>query len=251
MFVQLFTRFSTILFFAALLAVSSIAQSLAGDVNRGIQVEFPTGGLLRIENDLGEVAAEVWKEKYLHVATSEGGAISKGTSVVMENRNQRFVVRVVRRPRVLRAAGAPLVPINLTIKIPESARVEINTINGRVTMSGVPTSAAVKSVAGDVDVEFLDSANAEIAARSTTGFIKSELPQLQSENGHVLQARVGTGAQALSINTGKGNITLSLRSKSADAVALETTGTRPPSALHAEVATKAAGTPAPALDTQE
>jgi len=251
MFLRSFRRVLAALFFPALLAVSCPAQTATSDVYEGVQIEFPVNGQLRIENELGDVAAEIWKQKYVYVTTSEGAASSKGSSVVIENRNPGFVVRVVRRPNVSGASGASLVPINLTIKIPESAHVEIATGNGRISMRGMSSSATVKSVAGDVKVEFLESANADIAARSAGGLIRSELPQLLSENGHVLQARLGTGAQALSINTGTGNITLSVTSDSRRPVALEATNTKPPNPLSAEVATKAAGTPAPALDTQE
>jgi VWFA-related protein len=264
MFLKSVRRVSAALFFPALLAVSCLAQTATAgspsgqpawgagsDAYEGVQIEFPASGQLRIENELGDVAAEIWKQKYVYVTTSEGAASSKGSSVVIENRNQGFVIRVVRRPNVSGAYVASPVPINLTIKIPESAHVEIATGNGRISMRGMPSSATVKSVAGDVNVEFLESANADIAARSTGGLIRSELPQLLSENGHVLQARLGTGAQALSINTGTGNITLLVTSDSRRPVALEASNTKPPNPLSADVAIKAAGTPAPALDTQE
>lgn len=249
MLLQSFRRVLTALFFPALLAVSCLAQTAKSDANDGVQIEFPASGQLRIENNLGDVAAEIWKQKYVYVTTSEGATSSKGSSVVIQNKNQGFVIRVVRRPHVAGAFVASVVPINLTIKIPESAHVEIATGNGRVSMRGMPSSATVKSVAGDVDVEFLESVDADIAARSTRGLVRSELPQLLSQNSHVLQARLGTGAQALIINTATGNITLSGDSRGR--VALEANNTKPPNPLSAEIATKAAGTPAPALDSQE
>ena len=251
MVLQPVRRVLAALFVPALLAVSCLAQTATSDPYEGVQIEFPAGGQLRIENQLGDVAAEVWNQKYIYVTTSEEAGSSKGSSVVIDNRNQNLVIRVVRRPNVSRASVTSLVPINLTIKIPASARVDIATGNGRISMRGMPYSATVKSVAGDVKVEFLETADADIAARSTRGRIRSELPQLQSENGQVLRARVGKGAQALTINTGSGNITLSVTSDSPRSVASDATNTKPPNPLSAEVATKAAGTPAPALDPQE
>lgn len=212
---------------------------------QGIQIEFPAGGQLRIENELGEVAAEVWNEKQISVATTEGTAQTKGASVVIEKKTEGFVVRVVRRP-----VAAPVVPINLTIKIPETARVEIVARNDRVSLRGVPASATIKSVAGDVDVQFFEQVNADIAAKSVSGRVKSELPQLLSENGHVLQARLGTGSQTLRINSGTGNITLSLASGAPAAVAAKTVDPGPPE-LGTQVQAPGAGTPAPALDSQD
>lgn len=250
MFLQLFRRVLAVLFFPALLAVSGFAQTSTGDAPKGVQIEFPPNGQIRIENQLGDVVAETWKQKYVYVTTSEDASSSRGSSVVIENGNQAFVIRVVRRPNPSRSTVAPPVPINLTIKIPESADVAIVTGNGRITLRGMPSLATVKSVAGDVKVEFLDATNADIAARSQGGVIRSRLPQLLSENGHVLTARLGTGAHPLNIETGSGDVTLSITSDSRPPSAGESVNSRPPNPS-AEVATKAAGTPAPALDTQE
>jgi VWFA-related protein len=210
-----------------------------------VKIEFPDGGQLRIENEFGSVAAESWEPKYVHVTTNQQGAGSKRSSVVIENKNQVFVVRVVRRP------GAVISPIDLSIKFPETARVEIVTGSGQVSLRGVPSSTTVKSVAGDVQVQFLGSANADIVARAPRGSVKSELPQLLSENGHILQARLGTGAKTLRVNTETGNVTLLHARNSRDRIDAGITYGTPPDNLSSEAPTKGAGTPAPALDTQE
>ncbi len=251
MSLQLVRRVFAALFFAALLAVSCLTQTATSYAYEGIQIEFPTGGQLRIENELGDVAAEIWKEKYVYISTSEGGSSARGASVVIENRSQGFAIRVIRRPGVSTTGVASTAPINLTIKIPESAHVEIATGNGQISMQGMPSSATVKSIAGDINVAFLEPANADIAATSANGLVRSELPQLPRENGHLLRRRLGTGGQSLIVNSGTGNISLSLTSDPHSPLVADRTNREPPNALRAEVTTKAAGTPAPALDTQE
>lgn len=186
MFLQSLKRALAVLFLAALMALSCFAQTAASDAYPGVQIEFPESGKLRIENELGEVKAEIWKEKYVYLTTDQGANSSKRSSVTIDKTEQGFVVRVIRR------VGEPVAPINLTIKIPASAHVEIVTGAARISMRGVPSSATVKSVSGDVKVEFLESADADLVARSTRGSVRSELPQLLSENGHILQARLGT-----------------------------------------------------------
>jgi VWFA-related protein len=238
-----------VLSFSALLAASCLAQTATSDAYEGVQIEFPTGAQLQIENDLGDVAAEIWKEKHVYMTTTEGVGSAKGASVVIEKGSQGFVVRVVRRRQSVFVA--PVTPIKLTVKIPESAHVGIVTGNGRISLRGMPSAATLKSGAGDIKVEFWESANADIVATSARGLVKSELPRLVSENGHFLQARLGTGAQPLKVNTETGNITLSITSDSGAAVVAETASAKPPDPLSAEVGTKAAGVPAPALDTQE
>jgi VWFA-related protein len=233
------------LFLPTLLTLSCFAQTPTGDTYEGVQIEFPAGGQLRIENAFGSVAAESWNQKYVRVTTTEGSVASKRSPVVIENRNQGFVIRVVRRP------GAPAAPIDLTIKFPESARVEVVTGSGQISLRGLPASATLKSDAGDVKVDLVESANVDVAARSPRGSVKSELPQLMSESGHVLQARLGTGAQTLRINSETGNIALALSGDSRHPQNTEATTDRSPDALGNEVATKGAGTPAPALDAQD
>jgi VWFA-related protein len=245
MFLQSLKHALAVLFLATLMALSCFAQTATSDSYPGVQIEFPEHGKLRIENELGEVTAEVWKEKSVYLTTDQGGSSSKRSSVTIENKGQGFVVRVIRR------VGEPVAPINLSIKIPESAQVEIVTSAARISLRGVPSSATVKSVSGDIKVEFLGSADADLVARSTSGSVKSEIPQLLSESGHVLQARLGTGARPLRIDTETGNITLSVTDGSNVNGLTAATESRPPNLLGADEPKPAAGTPAPALDTQE
>jgi VWFA-related protein len=234
-----------VLFLAALMALSCFAQTATSDSYPGVQIEFPTSGKLRIENELGEVKAEIWQEKYVYLTTDQGANSSKRSSVSIENKERGFLVRVIRR------TGESTAPINLSIKIPESAQVEIVTGAARISLRGVPSSATAKSVSGDIKVEFLGSADADLVARSTSGSVKSEIPQHLSESGHILQARLGTGARPLRIDTETGNITLSVTDGSNVNGLAIATQSKAPSLLGADDPKPAAGTPAPALDTQE
>ena len=233
------------LFFVALLAFSSFAQTSTSSEYPGVQIEFPAGGQLRIENELGSVAAESWSQKYVYLEANRAAGGSGLSSVVIEKVNQGFVIRAVQRP------GSPVAPINLSIKFPESARVEIETRSGQVSLRGVPASATVKSAGGDVKVELPETTNVDIVARATKGLVRSELLQPLSENGHLLQARLGNGAHPLRVNSETGNITVSLTNDSGDPLSVEPSGRKSPEPALSEVPTKGAGTPAPALDIQE
>src|SRR6185436_7070068 len=230
--------------FLLLLALTGFAQTAGNEASQGLQMEFPAGGQLRIENDLGSVTAESWSQKYVYVTASGEAGSSRLSSVVIENGNQGFVIRVRRRP------GTPVSLIDLSVKFPESARVEIETGNGKVSLRGIPSSVTVKSFAGDLNVELPESANADIVARATKGSVKSELSQSLSENSHLLQTRLGNGARTLRLNSESGNITLSVLSNSRDFGAEPAIRNSLEPAL-SEVPTKAAGTPAPSLDAQD
>ena len=72
MFLQAKRVFAAVLF-AALVTLSGFGQSTPSNSFEGIQIELPASGRIRIENQFGGVAAEVWKEKYVSVsATIEG-----------------------------------------------------------------------------------------------------------------------------------------------------------------------------------
>jgi hypothetical protein len=72
MFMQSVTRVLAVLFCSALFGVSCLAQTAAGGADEGVQIEFPVGGQVRIENNLGDITAEIWKQKYIYVTTVKG-----------------------------------------------------------------------------------------------------------------------------------------------------------------------------------
>ncbi|MDQ2921650.1 MAG: VWA domain-containing protein [Acidobacteriota bacterium] len=233
--------------FSALVTLSCFAQTAPSNAFEGIQIELPASGHIRIENQFGAIAAEVWKEKYVSVsATIEGTRPFARSPVVIDNTSQLLGIRIIRRPT------DPVAAVKVTIKLPELAHIEILTGNGPASLRGIPSWTSLKSTSGEVAVEFLGSPDADIIARSVTGVVKSELPQLLSSSGHVLQARIGNGKQTLRINTQSGNISLFPASGSTVSEASDGRRTkREPTEETAVVPIKAAGTPAPALDTQE
>lgn len=221
----------------AVLATPTFAGTVTqGGGQDGIKIEFAAGSHLRIENQLGAVTAEVWKENYVSVAVTSSAPLTR-SPVVIENRKQLLSVGIVRRP-----TDAPS-EINLAVKIPASAHVEIISGRGSLTLSGLPASVSARSISGNIRLEFSQPPSADIFARSVGGTITSTLPELRSSNGHVLQARLGDGANVVRANSQSGTITL----------AETVTGKGPVGddqpALDA--GRSAAGTPAPALDTQE
>lgn len=233
--------------FALVLAFASIPLCLSAappqtDMPQGIRIEFVSGSHLRIENQFGDVDAEVWNESYVTVsATVEGSKPLARSPVVIENRKQLLSISIVRQPT------DPSVAIKLTVKIPESAQAEISTGKHSISLRGTPSSASLRSIGGDITVGFRKTPSADILARSVTGAVASTLPDFRTSNGHVLQGRLGAGAQTLRVNSQSGAISLALIDEP------EERSNRGPSNELADSQTprKAAGTPAPASDTQE
>ncbi|MBC8032472.1 MAG: VWA domain-containing protein [Pyrinomonadaceae bacterium] len=230
-------------FFSAFPAFSVVSQTPSNSVYQGVQIDAPAGGQIRIENQYGEVRIEVWKEKYVSVsAFFDPGASFVRSPVVIENRLRLLAISVVRR------RNDPVAAIELAVKVPENAHVEIVTGKHTSVMNGLPSSALMTSLTGDIKVELPPSVNADISAKSTKGSINSTIPQLVSSSGHVLQSRVGAGGQALRITTQSGTITLTA---AAPAVARERGNEESDDPLTLTPRNKAAGIPAPLSDTQE
>jgi len=233
--------------FLTLVIPTCFAQTAPGNAFEGIQIELPASRRIRIENQFGGVAAEVWKEKYVSVsATVDGTKPFARSPIVIDNTGQILGVRIVRRPT------DPVATVKVVIKLPENARIEIVTGKGLASLRGIPSSASLRSISGEVQVEFWGPPDADIIARSVTGIVTSELPQLLSNSGHVVQARIGSGARVLRISTQSGNISLLPET---NPPASQNSGVKRRKGELAEetavVPIKAAGTPAPALDTQE
>lgn len=231
----------------ALVTLSCFAQTAPSNAFEGVQIELPASGHIRIENKFGEVAAEVWKEKYVSVsATIVGTRPFARSPVLIDNTKQLLGIRIIRRPT------DPVAAVRVTIKLPETAHIEIITGKDPAFLRGTPSWASLTSTSGEVQVDFLGPPEADIIARSVTGLVKSELPQLWSNTGHVLQARIGSGAQTLRINTQSGNISLLPATRSTVSSNSDIRNTkREPGEETVVVPIKAAGTPAPAQDTQE
>lgn len=233
--------FIAALYFGLLLSPVS-ASTQQSESPEGIRIEFVSGSHLRIENQFGDIEAEVWKENYITVSTTvDGGKPLARSPVVIENRKQLLSISIVRRPT------DPVAVIKLKVNIPEGAHAEIVTGKQSLSLRGTPSSASLRSSGGDIRVEFLEPPNADILARSLTGSVVSTLPEFRTSNGHVLQARLGAGTQTLRINSQSGAISLAQFARTgglAKAMVEEDQST-------AETPRKPAGTPAPASDTQE
>jgi VWFA-related protein len=233
-----------LLLIGVVLGFSSLAATPRTAADDDIRIDVPPAVRVRIENQFGQVAAEVWKEKHVAVSAAiEGSGVAFTRSpIVIEKRTQLLLISVIRKPI------DPPAGIRLTVKLPEGAHAEIVTSIGSIVMRGVLASASLKSVSGNIRAELGHPPNADISARSVSGAIRSELDAPLSAGGHLLQTRLGTGDYVLRINTERGEITLAL-AETQDGGSASAAG--PPRLSSAESTSKGAGTPAGQTDSEE
>jgi VWFA-related protein len=219
------------------------AVSVAAQNDQGIRIDVPVDGHVRIENQYGSVQTEVWDEKYVSVAaTFESGVIFKRSPVVIDNRKKLLLISVSRTP------VDPIAEVLLIVKLPRTAHAEIVTAKGSISLVGIPSSASIRSVSGDLNVELPRPLNIDINARSISGSIRSELDSPLQEGGKSLRTRIGTGQQLLRMNSETGQISLVMSQATTSA---ETAQSSPPVLSGRTNDIKGAGTPASASDSDE
>lgn len=116
-------------------------QSLGKYYEDGIRIDVPPDGRVRVENRFGDVTAEVWGQQYVLVSAVVSGASSTGQTrspIVIDNRGKFLSISASRMP-----ANANTV-INLKIKVPPSANLEVSTVKGTIAVRGLSASALLR-----------------------------------------------------------------------------------------------------------
>ena len=202
-----------------------------------IRIDLPAGGQLKVRNDFGNISAEVWSNSYVAVSANIGGDGSRRLSrspIIIDNRGSLLTISVVRRPI------DPVVPVHLSIKIPEVSRFDAATTNGAISIFGTPSSANLTSSSGALTATFQPLSNADITARSARGTIKSAIGTEPSSN-QLLQTRLGNGGKKLELHSETGDILLNFGPGIEIA---DNPPAKPPELIGADNPKRPAGTPA-------
>lgn len=208
-------------------AHTTLQDGASGERNF-VNLALPASGEVRVENQRGGVKLEVWGEEYLAVAILSGGALipSDSKSPLRLERAESLltitVPRVAARPKTSRRATRRAVAarpssslnssaINLVVRVPAAARVQIITSGGAVEARGTPARLEVQTVAGDITLSVPPSADADVMARTLDGAIKVGAG-LGAGAGQTVRerfaARLGKGARLVRLSTVRGRIEL-------------------------------------------
>ena len=180
--------------------------SLGYDRDDDIRIDVPADARVRVENRFGNVAAEVWEKPFVSVAavvTSPSPLGLTRSPIVIDNRGSYLAISALRVPVNSMAA------IDLTIKIPQSASLEVNTTKGKIVLRGLSASAVVRSVSGDIESALNEPLDLNLTARAPRGLITSNLSSKPAAEDRLWQVRLGTGSErrTLDAQTETGHIT--------------------------------------------
>ncbi|HEX8653537.1 MAG TPA: VWA domain-containing protein [Pyrinomonadaceae bacterium] len=213
----------------------------------GVRADLPAGGELRIENRRGSVTIEVWNEKQVAVAATIEGKTPARSPVVIQRTEKLLTIGVANAPAQMTAR------VDLTLRIPERARVVIVTTTGEIDVRGLPASLSVQTVWGDIRANLPASTDADVTAESLNGTVASTLPAASTTNAseHLFQARIGAGGKPVRLRSTRGRIILSATDAPPNTTTVD--GARRPPTLSGTANNRpGAGTPAdPSATPQE
>ncbi len=183
-------------------------------IDEGIRIDIPADTRVHLENRVGNITAEVWERSYVSVSAAvETSETLRRSPILIDNRGKELNISVFRAP------NDPPALVHLDVKIPNSSRLEMTAVSGRIKLLGLPTVASVKSTSGDIEAILFSPFDANVSARAPEGTVRSLIPSTHSSNPHFFQARLGAGAKQLDLETRSGQIVISAaQSSSASAI---------------------------------
>jgi VWFA-related protein len=191
-----------------------------------VQIALPPNGEVQIENRRGGVRVEVWAEDYVGLDVETGQAAptkpARGKSRTSKARpapRRSSPARVERTESLLlisvpraNAAGSP--GVELSVRVPASARLTILTAEGNVLVNGLPASLSAQSISGDMNVSLAARPDADVTAQSLNGTVTlgEGLEAPPGALGRVLRqkfkARWGDASRPVNLFSGRGRISL-------------------------------------------
>ncbi len=207
--------------FAALLVLNSLGVArqftarATPQTDTSLRFELPANGNLRVENQRGAVAVEVWNEPYVSIsAVADTGESVRSPAVIQSSESLLSI-------RVARAAGS--VRVNLELRVPARTHAAIFTGNGPVEVKGLTAALLIQTVSGEVRIEVPAEANATLVAESRTGNVNSSLAAAVVVQGQrpQLRARLGNGAGNVRVNSQAGNITIAPQAEPSETASIK------------------------------
>lgn len=202
-------------------------------VDEGIRIDVPSDALVHVDNRFGNVVVEVWPNAAVTVSATVSDSTPLSRSpILLDNRGKQLFVSAVRSPKDQMA-------INLLIRLPNTARLEVTTISGRISVNGLSRDAKLKTVSGEIEAWPESQADLNIQARTMKGVAQSDIASSQSGS-HAFDLRLGSGAAQVSLQSDSGNIFV--KSAKADNVSADRNA-RAPQLTGVNNTERGAGTP--------
>lgn len=151
--------------------------------------DLDAGGRFELENVNGAVRIDTWKEPKVRIE-AEKAASSRSAldDIEIEIDGEGDRVRVETHTPKKWGFGRSG-QVEYTITLPESARVEVETVNGRVAVTNVAGGVRATTVNGRVEIE---GAGGDVEAQTVNGSVEAELGAVPDGSRHRLATTNGS-----------------------------------------------------------
>src|SRR5215470_1477776 len=139
-------RSSSLIILAALF-LSSVSV-FGARIDDDLRIDLPADGRIHVANRFGSVTAEAWDKPYVSISAAVTSSNSAGlirSPIVIDNRGSFLSVATQRMP------ATSIAVIDLTVRIPRNANLEVNTVRGKIWLRGLSQSAVLKTAGGDIE----------------------------------------------------------------------------------------------------
>ena len=196
-------RASSLLLFALLFVTAAATLCAQGSAVRVETFSLGLNGEVVVENPRGSTRVESWDFQTVRVVAEKkgqaGSSLEPGELVLMGAQNSIILQAKPGQGR-----------IDLTIYVPNSARLQVTGGVFPVDISGPLASAVVDTTSGSIAYRLPANDDARVAMRSATGTVRSTVPLTAVERigTRSLQGQLGSGAALLILNSQTGNVTM-------------------------------------------
>ena len=190
-----------------------------------VNLALPAGGEVVVENRRGGVRVEVWDGEQVGLAASVGAGAEppKVAKPSPRRAGRRKAASSSRLPvnvehgsslkiTVERATTAAAPRVDLSLRVPATARLKVYTSDGEVSVSGLPASLVAQTVSGDLRVALPRASSAGVTAQSLNGSVHvGRGVESESSDARVLKGKFqmgAGGAAAVNLFSGRGRISL-------------------------------------------
>ncbi|MBV8731971.1 MAG: hypothetical protein JO336_19355 [Acidobacteriia bacterium] len=219
----------------ALLIVGPLVaeEAFAGETAKPVEVtktehmDFPSGGVLRLNNVIGVLTIEPWDQPGLELTTTKttleeydaanrqkGVAILDNVRLTSERHGDELVLtNDFPRYGSLKPPlpGSPRFTQDMHIFVPRSVRLEIHG-SGQIYIDEIAGNIQADISQGTILLHLPEQGHYDIDARSKFGTVNSDFPGQEKRSwwlvGHSFMDQPAAGAQKLHLRTGYGDIIL-------------------------------------------
>ncbi|HSE35884.1 MAG TPA: VWA domain-containing protein [Blastocatellia bacterium] len=198
-----FRRVGSILLLALAFVTAAATLRAQGSAVRAETFSLKLNGEVVVENSRGSTRIESWDYQTVRVIAekkaSTAGSIEPGELVLMGAQNSIIV-------QCRQGAGR----IDLTIYVPQSARLQVTGGSFPVEVNGSLAGAVIETTSGSIAYRLPANDDARVAMRSAQGAVRSTVPLTAVERigTQSIQGQLGSGAAQVILNSQTGNVTL-------------------------------------------